>query len=60
MEKLRQAADRIDDGKTQGGLGGMMKRASGMAGAGLAFARMYFHSPKANALPATIRLHPTW
>ncbi|MDJ0979621.1 MAG: magnesium-protoporphyrin IX monomethyl ester (oxidative) cyclase [Erythrobacter sp.] len=60
MEKLRIAADRIEDGKTQGGLGGFVKRASGMAGAGWAFARMYFHRTKANTLPATIRLQPTW
>jgi len=60
MEKLRLAAERVEDGKAQGGLGGMIKRASGMAGAGFAFARMYFRKPKTNALPATIRLQPTW
>ncbi|MEM6857454.1 MAG: magnesium-protoporphyrin IX monomethyl ester (oxidative) cyclase [Pseudomonadota bacterium] len=60
MENLRLAAVRIEDGKEQGGLGGLMKRASGMAGAGWAFARMYFHKPKSNTLPATIRLQPTW
>ncbi|MEO0872800.1 MAG: magnesium-protoporphyrin IX monomethyl ester (oxidative) cyclase [Pseudomonadota bacterium] len=60
MEVLRLAAGRIEDGKAKGGLGGLMKRASGMAGAGWAFARMYFHKPKRNALPATIRLQPTW
>jgi magnesium-protoporphyrin IX monomethyl ester (oxidative) cyclase len=60
MENLRTAAGRIEDGKAQGGLGGLMKRAGGIAGAGWAFARMYFHKPKPNALPATIRLQPTW
>lgn len=60
MEKLRLAAKRIEDGKEQGGFGGMMKRASGMAGAGLAFGRMYFQRTRPNTLPATIRLQPTW
>ena len=60
MEDLRLASIRIEDGKAQGGLGGLLKRASGMAGAGWAFARMYFHRTKPNTLPATIRLQPTW
>jgi len=60
MEALRLAAGRIEDGKEQGGIGGLLKRAGGMAGAGWAFARMYFHRTKSNTLPATIRLQPTW
>ena len=60
MEALRQASIRIEDGKAQGGLGGLMKRVSGMAGAGYNFARMYFMQPKTHELPATIRLHPAW
>jgi magnesium-protoporphyrin IX monomethyl ester (oxidative) cyclase len=60
MEKLRLAAARIEDGKARGGIGGMLARASGMAGAGLAFARMYLQRPKSNALPRSIRLQPAW
>jgi magnesium-protoporphyrin IX monomethyl ester (oxidative) cyclase len=60
MEKLRLAAERIEDGKARGGVGGILARASGMAGAGLAFARMYLMSPKPNALPRSIRLQPAW
>jgi magnesium-protoporphyrin IX monomethyl ester (oxidative) cyclase len=60
MEKLRLAAERIEEGKARGGIGGMLSRASGMAGAGLAFARMYLQRPKANALPRSIRLQPAW
>ena len=60
MEKLRLAAERIEDGKARGGIGGMIARASGMAGAGLAFARMYLQRPKSNALPQSIRLQPAW
>jgi magnesium-protoporphyrin IX monomethyl ester (oxidative) cyclase len=60
MEKLRLAAARIEDGKARGGIGGMLQRVSGTAGAGLAFARMYLQRPKSNALPQSIRLQPAW
>jgi len=60
MEALRQAALRIDEGKEQGGIAGLAKRISGMAGAGYNFARMYFHRTKPNALPQSIRLYPAW
>ena len=60
MEALRQASILIDDGKAQGGIAGLVKRARGMAGAGFNFARMYFHAPKPNTLPQTIRLQPAW
>lgn len=60
MEKLRLAAERIEEGKARGGIGGLLNRASGMAGAGLAFARMYLQRPKTNALPRSIRLQPAW
>jgi magnesium-protoporphyrin IX monomethyl ester (oxidative) cyclase len=60
MEKLRLAAGRIEAGKEAGGIGGFLQRASGMAGAGLAFARMYLQKPKSNALPQSIRLQPAW
>ncbi|MEL7445130.1 MAG: magnesium-protoporphyrin IX monomethyl ester (oxidative) cyclase [Pseudomonadota bacterium] len=60
MEDLRKAAVRIDEGKAQGGIGGLMKRASGMAGAGWSFARMYFQRTKPNELPQSIRLQPAW
>lgn len=60
MEKLRLAAERIEEGKAKGGIGGLLSRASGMAGAGLAFARMYLQRPKTNALPRSIRLQPAW
>ncbi|MBB3033773.1 magnesium-protoporphyrin IX monomethyl ester (oxidative) cyclase [Alteriqipengyuania lutimaris] len=60
MEALRQASLRIEDGKAQGGIGGLAKRASGMAGAGWNFARMYFHRAQKNELPQTVRLQPAW
>ena len=60
MEALRQAALKIDEGKAQGGIGGLAKRISGMAGAGFNFAKMYFHRAKSNELPQSIRLYPAW
>ena len=59
-QEHRHVAERIEDGKARGGIGGMMARVSGMAGAGLAFARMYLAKPKSNALPRSIRLQPAW
>tara|TARA_B100000678_G_scaffold289276_1_gene299459 strand:- start:259 stop:1362 length:1104 start_codon:yes stop_codon:yes gene_type:complete len=60
MEGLRQAALRIEDGKAQGGLGGLAKRIGGMVGAGWNFARMYFHRAQTNELPQSVRLQPAW
>ncbi|MGY6636760.1 MAG: magnesium-protoporphyrin IX monomethyl ester (oxidative) cyclase [Erythrobacter sp.] len=60
MEAMRLASLRIEEGKRQGGIGGLAKRVSGMAGAGLAFARLYLHPTKKNELPATIRMQPAW
>ncbi len=60
MENLRKAANRIDEGKARGGVTGMVQRISGMAGAGWAFARMYFQRARPNELPQTIRLQPAW
>ena len=60
LEALRLASCRIEDGKEQGGIGGLAKRVSGMAGAGWNFARLYFHRTKPNALPQSVRLQPAW
>jgi magnesium-protoporphyrin IX monomethyl ester (oxidative) cyclase len=60
MEDLRIAADAIAEAKARGGIGGALARVRHMAGAGLAFARMYFMKPRVNELPATTRLAPAW
>jgi magnesium-protoporphyrin IX monomethyl ester (oxidative) cyclase len=60
MENLRRASVGIEDAKARGGIGGAVSRAGYMAKAGFAFARMYFLKPKANPLPATIRMQPAW
>lgn len=60
LENLRLASDRIAAGKSRGGIAGFMMRASGMAGAGYNFARLFFHPAKPNVLPQSIRLQPAW
>ncbi len=60
LENLRLASDRIAAGTARGGIGGFMMRASGMAGAGYNFVRLYFHPAKPNVLPQSIRLQPAW
>ena len=57
---MTPAIDAVDVLVWGGGIGGLVARASGMAGAGLAFARMYLMAPKSNALPRSIRLQPAW
>jgi magnesium-protoporphyrin IX monomethyl ester (oxidative) cyclase len=60
MEQLRLAAVGIEDAKARGGIAGILGRATNIAKAGFCFARMYFMKPRANELPATIRLQPAW
>ncbi|WP_120077860.1 magnesium-protoporphyrin IX monomethyl ester (oxidative) cyclase [Aurantiacibacter odishensis] len=60
MERLLAANQRIEAGKERGGLLGALQRVGGMAGAGAAFASMYFHRARKNELPETIRLQPAW
>jgi magnesium-protoporphyrin IX monomethyl ester (oxidative) cyclase len=57
---LRVAAERIEDGKERGGIVGLVQRARGMAGAGLQFARLYFHRAGRNELPQSVRMQPAW
>ena len=60
MARLLAATRRIEAGKAQGGIAGALKRVSGIAGAGVAFVRMYCHRARANELPASVRLQPAW
>lgn len=60
MEDLLQASRRIDAAKARGGVIGSIQRMAGVASAGLAFARMYFHRTRENALPASVRMQPSW
>ena len=60
MEELRLASAGIEEAKARGGVVSKFTRAKYMAKAGLAFGKMYFMTPKANALPQQVRLAPAW
>ena len=60
MDALLVASRKIEAGKRRGGIGGALQRVSGMAGAGFAFARMYFHRARSHELPQNVRLQPAW
>ncbi|GGC34713.1 aerobic magnesium-protoporphyrin IX monomethyl ester [oxidative] cyclase [Novosphingobium marinum] len=60
MHKLLNASRKIDEGKARGGVAGAWLRMTGMGGAALNFARLYFQRARPNVLPETIRLQPAW
>ncbi len=60
METMLAASRRIEAGKAAGGTKGLWQRASGIAGAGYAFARAYCLPARKNVLPASVRLQPAW
>jgi len=59
LEKLRLAADELEEIKGKGPLS-LLKRARHGLAVGVSFARLYFMKPKTNALPANARLEPVW
>ncbi len=60
MDMMLAMAERIEAGRAQGGIGGWFKRIGGIAGAGLTFARLYLLRPETRALPASVRMAPSW
>jgi magnesium-protoporphyrin IX monomethyl ester (oxidative) cyclase len=60
MERMRRAADRVAAGKARGGLIGGAQRIAGMAGAAAALVRLFVMRPRANPLPASVRMAPAW
>ena len=60
LEKLRVINDRNAVWQQKGGLTAKMGKLRTMASAGLTFLRLYTLPAKTNALPANIRLAPTW
>jgi magnesium-protoporphyrin IX monomethyl ester (oxidative) cyclase len=57
FERLRVLSDRIEAAKAQRR---PFARLLATARAGLTFAKLYLRRPKANQLPATVRLQPAW
>jgi magnesium-protoporphyrin IX monomethyl ester (oxidative) cyclase len=60
MDRLLAASRRIEEGKAKGGIGGAMKRLSGLAGVTASLVRLYVQPTRKNELPQSIRLQPAW
>ncbi|WP_037502391.1 magnesium-protoporphyrin IX monomethyl ester (oxidative) cyclase [Sphingomonas jaspsi] len=60
MDRLLAASRRIEEGKGQGGIGGAVKRVTGLAGVAAGLVRLYFQPTRKNELPQSIRLQPAW
>jgi len=60
LRRMDRALRRVDAGRHQGGVGGWWKRTTGMAAAGLTFARLYLIPVKKTVPPASPRLQPAY
>ena len=60
MARMLEASNGIARAREQGGLVGACKRIGCMAKAAAAFVRMYTLPVQSNAIPADVRLVPTW
>ena len=60
LERLRRVSLGIDAARARGGVVGRAKRIGLTAAAAANFARLYLLPAKRHALPATVRLQPTW
>jgi magnesium-protoporphyrin IX monomethyl ester (oxidative) cyclase len=60
LDKLRKIAERGAPGAEKGGITGKLAKARTALAAGAVFVRMFMIPSKSNALPAGIRLAPTW
>ena len=60
LETMRSLARGIEAAKRQGGVVGGIKRAGLTAAVAFNFARLYLQPTERNAVPATVRLQPTW
>ncbi len=60
LESLRKMSDGRYAAKAEGGLWGGMKQIAYTAGAGFAFARLFFMRPVDNEIPQKSRLEPAW
>jgi magnesium-protoporphyrin IX monomethyl ester (oxidative) cyclase len=60
LEKLRLINDKIAAARAHRGLGGLIKRATYTAEAGLTLVRLFFMRPKRHELPSQILMAPSW
>ena len=60
LERLLRISRSMGRAKTQGGLGGRLKRVLLGVAAGATIVRLYLLPPQQNELPPQIRLAPAW
>lgn len=60
LERLLHWSRRIDAAKARGGVIGKLQQAFGALGAGACFLRLYLRPVKQHALPAEMRVAPSW
>jgi len=60
LDRLTALSAAMDTAKREGGIVNHVKRAGLAAAAFVTFARLYLRPVKENALPATVRMAPTW
>ncbi len=60
FERLREISDQMDAARSQGGVFGALKRGWYAASAAAVFVRLLLLPVNRNALPADVRLAPTW
>lgn len=60
MERLAQAASKIDAAKARGGLGSWIERVAQTAVAGATFVSLYLTPARSNTIPTSVRLTPSW
>jgi magnesium-protoporphyrin IX monomethyl ester (oxidative) cyclase len=60
MARLAEAVAGIEAGKVEGGLGGLWRRLVHSAKAGAVFLSLYCTPTRSNAVPAQVRLTPSW
>ncbi|KQP35360.1 magnesium-protoporphyrin IX monomethyl ester (oxidative) cyclase [Pseudorhodoferax sp. Leaf274] len=60
LERLLHWSRRIDAGKARGGVVGRVQQAIGAVGAAGSFLRLYLRPVKQHALPADMRVAPSW
>lgn len=60
LTAIQRSAARIAAGKARGGVIGTAMRVTGVAGAAIAFARLYFARVERHELPAQVRLAAAW
>jgi magnesium-protoporphyrin IX monomethyl ester (oxidative) cyclase len=60
LERLWRISERMTAARSQGGVGGMLKRAVLAVGAGLTFIHLFLMRPQCHELPRQVLMAPAW